>query len=80
MEGGRDYTMEGGRGYTMEGGKGYTMEGGRGYTMHARHFGANSFQESHGFYGDHFEEVCVVRSYKWLTLHLSVCVLTLSAL
>ena len=25
------------------------------------------------FYGDHFEEVCAVRSYKWLTPHLSVC-------
>ena len=27
----------------------------------------------HGFYEDHFEEVCAVRSYKWLTPHLSVC-------
>ena len=73
MEGGRGYTMEGGKGYTMEGGRGYTMEGGKGYTMHARHFGTNSFQELHGFYGDHFEEVCAVRSYKWLTPHLFVC-------
>ena len=24
-------------------------------------------------HGDHFEEVCAVRSYKWLTPHLSVC-------
>ena len=24
-------------------------------------------------HGDHFEGVCAVRSYKWLTPHLSVC-------
>ena len=29
-----------------------------------KRFGTNSYQEMHGFYEDHFEEVCAVRSYK----------------